>query len=70
MTTNSNILPGKFHGQRRLVGSNPRGHKESDMSKDLTHPYPADAIVIYVYYVENLPKNTKINIYGLIIQNI
>ena len=24
------ILPGRFHGQRNLVGPSPRGHKESD----------------------------------------
>ena len=25
-------LPGKFHGQRSLVGYSPWGHKESDMT--------------------------------------
>ena len=29
------FLPGKSHGQRRLVGSNPRGHKESGMTERL-----------------------------------
>ena len=28
-------LPGKFHGQRRLVGFSPRGHKESDTTEQL-----------------------------------
>ena len=28
-------LPGKFHGQRRLVGISPRGHKESDTTEQL-----------------------------------
>ena len=27
------ILPGESHGQRRLVGYSPRGHKELDMSE-------------------------------------
>ena len=27
------LLPGKFHGQRSLVGYSSRGHKESDMTK-------------------------------------
>ena len=32
------FLPGKFHGQRSLAGSSPKGHKESDMTKQVcTH---------------------------------
>ena len=30
------FLPGKFHGQRSLVGYSPWGHKESDMTERLT----------------------------------
>ena len=30
------FLPGKFHGQRRLVGYSPWGHEESDMAKKLS----------------------------------
>ena len=30
------FLPGKFHGQRSLVGYNPWGHKESDITEWLT----------------------------------
>ena len=29
------FLPGKFHGQRSLAGYSPRGHKESDTTKQL-----------------------------------
>ena len=29
------LLPGKFHGQRSLVGYCPWGHKESDMTERL-----------------------------------
>ena len=32
MPTHSSILAWKFHGQRRLVGCSPWGHKESDMN--------------------------------------
>ena len=30
------FLPGESHEQRSLVGCNPQGHKESDMTKQLT----------------------------------
>ena len=30
------LLPGKFHGQRRLVDYSPWGHKESDTTEQLT----------------------------------
>ena len=33
------FLPGKFHGQRSLVGYSPRGHKESDTTEQLTHTH-------------------------------
>ena len=29
------LLPGKFHGERNLVGYSPWGHKESDMTEQL-----------------------------------
>ena len=32
-------LPGESHGQRSLVAYNPWGHKESDMTEQLTHTY-------------------------------
>ena len=31
------FLPGEFQGQRSLVGYSPWGHKESDMTEQLTH---------------------------------
>ena len=31
------FLPGEFHGQRSLAGHSPQGHKESDMTEQLTH---------------------------------
>ena len=30
------FLPGELHGQRSLVGDNPWGHKESDITEQLT----------------------------------
>ena len=33
------LLPGKSHAQRRLVGYSPWSHKESDMTKWLTHTH-------------------------------
>ena len=30
------FLPGEFHGQRSLVGYSPLGHKELDMTEQLT----------------------------------
>ena len=32
MATHSSILPGRFHGQRSLVGYSPWGHQESIMT--------------------------------------
>ena len=37
MATHSVFLPGKFHGQRRLVGYSPWGHKELDMTYQLNN---------------------------------
>ena len=37
MTIHPVFLPGKFHGQRSLMGYSPWGHKESDMTEQLTH---------------------------------
>ena len=36
MATTPVCLPGKFHGQRRLMGYNPRGHKESDTTEHMS----------------------------------
>ena len=39
------FLPGKSHGQRRLVGYSPWGHKESDTTEQLNNV----PIYIYIY---------------------
>ena len=36
MATTPVCLPGKFHGQRRLMGYSPRGHKESDTTEHMS----------------------------------
>ena len=35
------FLPGEFHGQRSLVGYSPWGHKESNMTEQLTCHFSA-----------------------------
>ena len=42
--TTSVFLPGKFHGQRRLVGYSPWGHQAFDMSEQLS---------THVHYLSN-----------------
>ena len=37
------FLPGKFHGQRSLVGCSPWGHKESDMTEHTYAHYLIDS---------------------------
>ena len=37
MANHSVFLPGKFHGQRSLVGYSPWGHKELDMTYQLNN---------------------------------
>ena len=36
MATNPVFLPGKFHGLRSLAGYSPWGHKELDITEQLT----------------------------------
>ena len=37
------LLPGKFHGQRSLIGFSPWGHKESDMTERLSLSLSSEA---------------------------
>ena len=53
------LLPGKFHGQRRLVDYSPWGHKESDMTerlnvRTLTHTQSINNIPKSIYKVSIL----------------
>ena len=54
MTTTSIFLPGKSHGQRRLVGYSPWGCNKSDMSEVTKHahslrrsPLPVFSLLIF-----------------------
>ena len=39
MATSPVFLPGEFHGQRSVASNSSQGHKESDMTKRLTHTH-------------------------------
>ena len=43
------FLPGKFHAQRSLVGYSPWGHKESDMTEQLTQQWEEEYIPFCIY---------------------
>ena len=47
MATHSGILAGKSHGERSLVGYNPRGHKELETTKRLTPSPPTSYGILY-----------------------
>ena len=59
------FLPEKSHGQRNLRGANPRGHKESDMTEQLSaHAHlqschTGDTIYIPLYRVPKRSDLTK-----------
>ena len=61
------FLPGKFYVQSSLVGYSPKGHKELDMTEQLsvclcmhththTHTFPLGAFLVELV-VKNLPAN-------------
>ena len=39
MATTPVFLPGKSHGEKRLMGYNPWGHKETDMTEVTWHAH-------------------------------
>ena len=45
MASHSSILAGEFHGQRSLASYSPWGHKESDMTEQLTHVHTQATIL-------------------------
>ena len=49
------FLPGESHGQRRLAGYSPWGHKELDMTERLTHKHT------HTYITESLTCTAEIN---------
>ena len=54
-------LPGKFHGQRRLVGYSPWGHKESDSTEWLSMNTRAWCFDSFNFYASYIKANTKSN---------
>jgi len=53
------FLPGKFHGQRNLVGYSPWGHKESNMTEWLSRALLQSALLYssfpyYKYFIISL----------------
>ena len=44
------FLPGKSHGQMSLVGYSPWGHKESDMTEQLTE-HNEFTYILHIYYI-------------------
>ena len=48
------FLPGESHGQRRLAGCSPWGHKESDTTKQLT--YMHTELGMHLLGVPSLPQ--------------
>ena len=47
-------IPGKFHGQRNLVGYSPWGHKESDTMSDFTFTFFSAIRVVLSAYLRLL----------------
>ena len=68
MAKHSSILPGKFYGQRSLVGPCPWGHKESDATEHMhtSKSFPLPYLFIYLsstyppIYLSILIKTLKI----------
>ena len=57
------FLPGKFHGQRSLVGYSPCGHKESDMTDLLSMHTMTQCFSSFFFYIADakcLPSLIKI----------
>ena len=59
MATHSSILAWEVHGQRSLVGCNPRSHKELDKTEHTHLLYYFKCIVTYVM------KKTQLNIFAI-----
>ena len=49
------FLPGEFHGQRMLVGYNPRGHRESETTEWLIHThFHIFTLIYFIIFKVNL----------------
>ena len=52
------FLPGEFHGQRKLAGYSPCGHKELDTAERLTHTHA----YIQMRLLKNSPFSARLNL--------
>ena len=66
------FLLGEFHGQRRLVGYSPWGHKELHMTEQLKFTLPIDIIgaSLVAHTVKNLPEMRKTQIQSLGLEDL
>ena len=54
MATHSSILPREFYGQRSLEGYSLWGHKQLDMTEQLTHTHVYIYTHIHIYKYKNV----------------
>ena len=54
------FLPGEFHGQRILADYSPWGHKESDMTEQLTHTHTHQKNEVILLYSKHLTYGTPL----------
>ena len=64
MATHPSILTWESYGQRSMVGYSPWGHKESDMSEQLTHTHTHTHREVHIYTLPlhpiERPSNPKV----------
>ena len=58
------FLPGEFHGQRSLVGYSPRGHKESEMTEQLSLT-GSHVFRVTLSYLNNIGISSNLVVYSL-----
>ena len=54
------LLPGKFHGQRSLVGYSPWSHKESDTTE------PLHFTSLLRFHIQGIPNDIYLSLSGLL----
>ena len=58
------LLPGEFHGQRKLVGYSPWGCKESDTTERLTLSFREAKVPVYTCYpsviINRIPSRSQV----------
>ena len=61
------FLPGKFHGWKSLASYSPWGHKESDMTEQLTHThmFSSRSFIVFSLTFSSLIHFELIFVYGV-----